>query len=174
MCKKTITLRIFVWVYEIFRLHFVSLRMTKNLVLKNKTLGLCPNTQQVFSCSEILFGQEFSYEQVHKFPLEMASPPPYILAVCFENCLRQRRFLRRSQQNGCAAASIFTVYKRFDLNFDKSQREGVRQIIIYILFIKYILHIKLIIQLIIIANNMPYFHNFFILCQKHIYNTCLV
>ena len=139
-----------------FRLHFVSLRMTKNLVLKNKTLGLCPNTQQVFSCSEILLVQEFSYEQVHKFPLEMASPPPYILAVCFEN-----------------AAAIFAVYKRLDLNFDKSQRDGVRQIIIYILFIKYILHIKLIIQLIIIANNMPYFHNFFILCQKHIYNTCL-
>ena len=157
MCKKTINLRIFVWVYEIFRLHFVSLRMTKNLVLKNKTLGLCPNTQQVLSCSEILLGQEFSYEQVHKFPLEMASPPPYILAVCFEN-----------------AAAVFAVYKMLDLNFDKSQREGVRQIIIYILFIKYILHIKLIIQLIIIANNMPYFHNFFILCQKHIYNTCLV
>ena len=132
-----------------------------------------PILLQPFFCSGILLGQEFSYGQVHKFPLEMASPPPYILAVCFENCLRQRRFLRRSQQNGYAAA-IFAVYKRLDLNFDKSQREGVRQIIIYILFIKYILHIKLIIQLIIIANNMPYFHNFFILCQKHIYNTCLV
>ena len=122
MCKKTITLRIFVWVYEIFRLHFVSLRMTKNLVLKNKTLGLCPNTQQVFSCSEILFGQEFSYEQVHKFPLEMASPPPYILAVCFENCLRQRRFLRRSQQNGYAAASIFAIPKRFNRNFSQNRK----------------------------------------------------
>ena len=105
-----------------FRLHFVSLRMTKNLVLKNKTLGLCPNTQQVFSCSEILLGQEFSYEQVHKFPLEMASPPPYILAVCFENCLRQRRFLRRSQQNGYAAASIFAVSKRTDLNLGISAK----------------------------------------------------
>ena len=41
----------------------------------------------------------------------MASPPPYILAVCFENCLRQRRFLRRSQQNGYAAASIFAILK---------------------------------------------------------------
>ena len=129
---------------------------------------------QPFFCSGILFCQEFSYGQVHKLPSGTASLPPYILAVCFENCLRQRRFLRRSQQNGYAAAAIFAVYKRLDLNFDKSQREGVRQIIIYILFIKYILHIKLIIQLIIIANNMPYFHNFFILCQKHIYNTCLV
>ena len=36
-----------------------------------------------------------------------------------ENCLRQRRFLRRSQQNGYAAASIFAVPKRLDLNFDK-------------------------------------------------------
>ena len=106
-----------------FRLHFVSLRMTKNLVLKNKTLGLCPNTQQVFSCSEILLGQEFSYEQVHKFPLEMASPPPYILAVCFENCLRQRRFLRRSQQNGYAAASIFAIPKRFNRNFSQNHKE---------------------------------------------------
>ena len=125
MCKKTINLRIFVWVYEIFRLHFVSLRMIKNLVLKNKTLGLCPNTQQVFSCSEILLGQEFSYEQVHKFPLEMASPPLYILAVCFENCLRQRRFLRRSQQNGYAAASIFAIPKRFNRNFSQNHKEKV-------------------------------------------------
>ena len=58
-----------------------------------------------------------------------------------ENCLRQRRFLRRSQQNGFAAASwsrhfrfaktvcdrpvffgvhFFAVPKRVDLNFDKN------------------------------------------------------
>ena len=81
-----------------------------------------PILLQPFSCSGILLGQEFSYEQVHKFPLEMASPPPYILAVCFENCLRQRRFLRCSQQNGYAAASIFAIPKRFNRNFSQNHK----------------------------------------------------
>ena len=82
-----------------------------------------PILLQPFSCSGLLLGQEFSYGQVHKFPLEMASPPLYILAVCFENCLRQRRFLRRSQQNGCAAASIFAIPKRFNRNFSQNHKD---------------------------------------------------
>ena len=36
-------------------------------------------------------------------------------------------------QNGYAAASIFAVPKRVDLNFDIRQREGIRQIEIYLL-----------------------------------------
>ena len=76
-----------------------------------------------FEYSHQSLGQEFHCEQVHKFPLEMASPPPYILAVCFENCLRQRRFLRRSQQNGYAAASIFAIPKRFNRNFSQNRKD---------------------------------------------------